>query len=507
LPAPISDADGHLSIEGLRDGLATRTARGGAVTVAAQLVKVALQIGTIAILARLLDPADFGLIAMAAVLLTFLEFFKDLGLSSATVQRERISHDEVSALFWINVGLGVATAIVTALAAPLVAWFYREPKLAPIVLWLSLGFLLSGLTTQHLAILRRRMRFGTLAAIQLSAEAGGMATAVIAAFAGMSYWSLVAQRLVWIGLMAAGAWIACGWRPGRPRRGGEIMRLVGFGGNITLANLINFFAQNLDQILIGWYWGPIPLGLYERAIKLILVPINNINTPLFTVFMPALSRLADDAAAYRRTYLGALEKIAMVTMPASGLLIAIPDTVVRLVFGPNWSGAVPIVGWLGVAMLYLPVGYTSSWLFVSQDRTRDMVRWSIMSSIVLVAAIGAAVPFGAVAVAASFSLSGLFLRMPILLWLMGRRGPVRVGDIGRALVPSMLAAASVAIVAWSTRVAIARADLAPLLELALVGAIAALAAAACYAGFPRSRRAFAELARLRHVLFRSTAPS
>ena len=500
MPASISDADRALSIDGLRDGLAARTARGGAIVVSAQLVKIALQFGTIVVLARLLDPADFGLIAMVAVLLTLLEFFKDLGLSSATVQRAEISHAQVSALFWVNVALGLAAALITALVAPLVAWFYGQERLVAITLWLSVGFVVSGLTTQHLAILRRQMRFGALAAIQVSAEAGGMATAVVAASAGAGYWALVAQRLLWIALMAAGAWIACRWRPAWPRRGGDVMHLIGFGGNITVSNLINFFAQNLDQILIGWYWGPVSLGLYERAIKLILVPINNINTPLFTVFMPVLSRLTGDPDEYRRAYLRALEKIAMVTMPAAGLAIAMPDAVVRLVFGPNWNAAAPILGWLAVAMLYLPAGYTSSWLFISQDRTRDMVRWSLISTAVLVLAFGAALPFGAVAVAASYSLSGLFVRMPILFWLMGRTGPVGSVAIYRALAPSALAAVLVSAVAWGVSETLGRAHLAPFVDLLFAGGVGALAAGACYLFMPSSRRALKDMARLPYIV-------
>jgi O-antigen/teichoic acid export membrane protein len=500
LRAPQAEGDQALRTEHLSADLTARSARGGTVTIAVQFVKTGLQFGTIAILGRLLDPASFGLIAMVATILTFLEFFKDLGLSAATVQRTEINHAQVSALFWINVGLGIVAAAVTAALAPAIAWFYGQPKLTVITLWLSIGFLVSGLTTQHLAILRRQMRFGALAVIQLVAEAGGMAAAVAAAFAGAGYWSLVIQRLVWISLMAAGAWLHCRWRPGLIKRGVEIRGMIGFGGNITASNLVNFLARNLDQVLIGWYWGASPLGLYERATKLTLVPITNINTPLFTVLMPTLSRLVDDPARYRRVYLRTLEKIVMLTMPCAALLIATPEAVVRLLFGPKWLAAAPIVAWLGVAMLYQPATYTSSWLFTSQDRTRDMLRWGLLGSTLTALSFFVALPFGATAVAASFSISGLLVRLPILFWLVGRRGPVRTADIYRTLAPSALAALLVFAATRGIQHLATMELLAPALKLGLSGLLAALVAAGCFFGIPRSRRAIWELGRLHGVL-------
>lgn len=493
-----SEAERELQIEHLQDNLARHSARGGTITIAAQFLKTGMQVVTIAVLGRLLNPETFGLIAMVAAILTFLEFFKDLGLSSATVQRGDITQAQVSAFFWINVALGVAAAIMTALLAPILAWFYGQPSLTAIALWLSLGFVISGLTTQHLAILRRQMRFGALAAIQLLAEGGGMAMAVFSALLGAGYWSLVAQRLAWISLMAVSAWLLCRWRPDRPEKTEGLRHLIGFGGNITASNLINFFARNLDQILIGWYWGANIVGMYERATKLVLVPINNINTPLFAVLMPTLSRLTDDPVRYRQTYLRALEKLVMLTMPAAALLIALPNVIVRLLFGPGWAGATPIVLWLGVTLLYQPASYTSSWLFISQNRTRDMFYWSVIGSALSVLSFILAVSYGAVAVAASFSVTGLVLRTPILFWLMGRKGPVASVDLYRALLPSAITSVLVYVSVMSLQHAPLAAT-APVFNLALSTLLATVVATASFLGIPRSRRALQELGQLRAV--------
>ncbi len=499
------DPEAHLRTDHLQSDVASRSIRGGVVTIAAQLVKVAAQFGVTVILARMLRPEAFGLVAMVAVIAAFLEMFKDFGLSAATVQRDSLTHADVSALFWVNVGLGAVAGLVMVPLAPLLAWFYREPALVGVTLWLAIGFVLSGLSTQHLAVLRRQMRFTALAMILMWSEIVGMAVAVIAAYAGADYWALVVQRLVWALCLVLGAWAFCPWRPGRPTGLGRVRELLRFGGHVTGSNLVGTFVRNLDQVLIGWYWGATPLGLYERAYKLLLVPINNLNAPLFSVAMPALSRLIGQPALYRRAYLKTVEKLNMATMPCAALLIAVPGDVVRVVFGPQWLGATPIVTWLGVAALYHPIGYTCSWLFMTQDRTAEMFRWGLVGSLINAALIVGGLPFGPVGVAASLAVGGLVARMPLLFWAVGRRGPVSAGDLVRSMLPS--AAASVLIVGalvLAVRAGILGGGM-PLRSLGLAVIIAAAIALVCFVSLPPSRRALADLAKLPQVLIRRRA--
>lgn len=486
---PKPDPAEHFRTEHLVGDLAGRSIRGGAVTVGAQVLKIVMQFAVTIVLARLLKPEAFGLVAMVAVVLTFLETFKDLGLSAATVQREAITHREVSTLFWVNAGLGFVAALSMIPLAPLLSWFYGEPELFNITLALGVGFALSGLSTQHLALLRRQMRFSVLASIQMGAEIIGMAAALIAAYEGAGYWALILQRIVWAACMALGGWIFCRWRPGFPGRLSEVRSLLGFGGYVTGSNLASLFVRNMDQVLIGWYWGATPLGLYDRAYKILLLPINNLNAPLFSVAMPALSRLVGEPARYRRTYLGMVEKLSMVTMPCAALLIAAPDLVVRLLFGPQWVAATPIVGWLGLAALYQPVSYTCSWLFMTQDRTAEMFRWGLISSALLAVSIVAGLPFGAEGVAASFAISGIAVRMPALFWAVGREGPVSSLDIVRTMIPSIVASGFVivSIVALRHLPALDGATLGS--ALALVSLVAALVTIGCFASLPQSRRA------------------
>jgi O-antigen/teichoic acid export membrane protein len=185
----------HLSTDHLIDNLKVRTISSGAVTVSAQGVKFFLNLVSVMILARLLTPRDFGLVAMVTTVTSFLRVFKDAGLSTATVQREGITQAQVSNLFWINIGVSVVSSTILALAAPVIAWFYRNPKLIGITLLLSATFILSGSTVQHQALLKRQMRFTALALIEVGSMTVGVIVAVVMALLGCRYWSLVGASL------------------------------------------------------------------------------------------------------------------------------------------------------------------------------------------------------------------------------------------------------------------------------------------------------------------------
>lgn len=491
-----SGADRHLETAHLQGDLIGRSVRGGAVTVFAQALKVVIQFAAIVVLARLLSPDDFGLFAMIAAFLAVLELLKDMGLSMATVQRTDITHRQVSTLFWLNCLFGVVIAVVTAAMAPLFVWFYGEPALMEITPVVALAFLFTGLAAQHLALMRRQMRFTVLAGIQLASEAGGLAAAVLAAWAGFGVWALVVQRIVWAVILAVGGWVACDWRPSRPGPWHEVRSLAAFGGNATGAMVIGALTGNLDKVLIGWYWGVASLGLFERAQKLINQPIQNLNGPLASVALPALSRMTEHPESYHRFYTGLVLRLTMFVAPASAVIIAAAEPVTVLVLGERWIGAAPIIGWLGVSVVAMPVTYSLSWLYMSQDRTPEMLRTGILNGLIGVLALLAGLPFGVVGVAIAYAAAQFFVRGPILFWLAGRRGPVKVIDFYRVLAVPATAAFSGAAAVWAAR------SYTPVDSLPIAAAIAwycvisIVAALAVYAGLPGSRRVLGEVLRL-----------
>jgi PST family polysaccharide transporter len=414
------------------------TVRGGAVTILSHGLKFAAGIVATAILARLLTPQDYGLIGMVAVATNFVSMLKDLGLSYPTVQRAEIDFDQISTLFWVNAGMSTLLVAIMVMIAPFLSWFYGEPRLTMIAVVTAFGFLFGGLAVQHEALLRRQMKFFTLSAIAFVSMVAGYVVGIFLAWYGAGYWSLVFSQLTLLGTSAISVVTLCGWRPGLPRWNSGARSMLTFGGQVTGYSIINYISKNLDNLLIGKFWGAQNLGLFSKAGQLVSLPSEQIDEPLATVAVPVLSRLEDEPERYRRVYLRMLEKVMLLTMPAVTLVIVSSDSVVQLVLGSQWTAASRIVFFLGIAALFQPILNTMGWLFLSQGRSREMLQWSMINAPISIASILCGLPWGPVGVAASYSLTRVLVVNPLVYWLMGRSGPVRTRDLYGHLAPFVL---------------------------------------------------------------------
>lgn len=434
-----SDGSEYFLTDHLRADLGARTARGGAITIFSHTLRFAITIAATSAMARLLKPADYGLIGMVAFFTNFVAMFKDLGLSVATIQKAEISRAQISNLFWLNIGFSVAFTALTIALSPLIAWFYGDPRLIAITAVTASGFVLGGLTVQHEALLRRQMRFFSLVAIVLVSTVVGYVVGIVMAWHGFSYWALVFSQLALLLANAIGVWLVCRWRPGLPKRNSDVRSLVAFGRNFTGFSIINYFSRNLDNLLLGKIWGASELGLYNRAYQLMTLPIEQVNEPITSVAIPALSRIKDEAETYRQAYLRMLEKIAMCTMPAIAFMLATSDWIVQVVLGPQWSATSRIFLLLGITGLFQPIANTTGWLFLTQGRSRHMLHWGFISGPLTIASILFGLPWGAVGVAASYAITRVLLTDPLLFWFVGRTGPVRTRDFYRTIAPFTLA--------------------------------------------------------------------
>ncbi|HKE56203.1 MAG TPA: lipopolysaccharide biosynthesis protein [Pyrinomonadaceae bacterium] len=427
--------DHHLETDHLLPTIEGRTVKGGAVSIVSHGLKFIVTLIATAVMARLLTPEDYGLIGMVAVVTSFASLFKDLGLSHATVQITRLTHGQVSTLFWINVGLSLGIAIVVAALAPFVAWFYEEPRLTGITAVVACGFVLGGLSVEHEALLKRQMRFFALSAANLISMVCGYGVGITLALRGAGYWSLVFAQLALLGSHAVAVWITCGWRPSWPKKNAGVRGMLKFGGHVTGYTTVNYFSGNLDGLLIGRFWGPDHLGFYAKAMQLWSLPVEQINEPIAAMTIPALSRLNDSPQRYREAYIRIMEKVLLLTMPCMAFMIASADWLVHLVLGPQWNFTARVFICLGIAGLLQPLANTADWLLVSQGRVHHMLRWSVISAPITMLSIAAGLPWGAVGVAASFSLGKLLIFYPLLFWYVGRTGPVRTKDFYRLIAP------------------------------------------------------------------------
>ena len=408
--------------------------RGSVITGISQAVKIGLQFLSVIVLARLLVPEDFGLVAAVGPIVAFVALFQNLGLQQAVVQRPVITEQQLNRMFWVMAGVGLACTLIVLLVSPLVAWFYGDPRMRDITIAAGLPLLLGSMAGLPLSLLNRHLRFGQLAMIDIANAFFGFAAAAVGAYCGLGYWSLLLGSGVSAAVSLVVAWQLSRWKPGRPdfRIDRDIMS---FGANLTGFNLANFFARTLDNLLIGKYSGAIELGYYDRAYKLLLFPIQNIIAPLSRVIIPLLSRIQDDKPRFRDLYLQTLWVLAFVTVPGVAALICTSEQVVDILFGPKWQAVTPIFVWLGLAGLVQSVSNTTGWVFICQGKTRTMFRWGVYSSATTIAAFAVGLPWGATGVAAAYAISGYVLRIPVLAVLIQRTGPVSAYDF---LLPQIL---------------------------------------------------------------------
>lgn len=390
-------------------GLGDRAARGSSVTVATQGVRAVLQIAAVVVLARLLDPADFGLVAMVTAVIGIADLVRDFGLSQAAITAKTLSREQQSSLFWVGTGLGAGCTVVALASAPLIAAGYGQPRLTDVVLALAGVFTLSGASTQFRADLARELRFVALGVADVGAQLVGIIVAVVAALAGWGLWALVAQQLsvALVGLVVVAA--ASTFRPVAPHRGGEVRHFFRFGGAVLGTQAITYATKNVDTVALGAIWGASPLGLYTRAYQLLMAPLNQINAPMTRVALPVLTRVAPEPATYAR-YLARAQLVACyLTATVFAVAAALAWPLVEVLFGPRWSGVAPIFAVLAIGGIFRAVAQIAYWIFLSSGRPGAQLKLSLVTGPATVALILAGLPWGAIGVASGHSVAHLLV--------------------------------------------------------------------------------------------------
>jgi PST family polysaccharide transporter len=426
-PAVGLDRERHFRTDHLKQDLGRRSARATAFTAGAQAASLVLRMAATVVLARLLTPEDYGLFGMVTVLVSFISLFNDFGLSMATIQKEDVTHAEASTLFWVNVGVSSALALVLIALSPVVVWFYHEPRLLWLNVVLALSLLPGGLRVQHGAILRRQMRFGVIALVDLTALVVGIAAGIILAWLRRDYWGLVAMH--WGTSVAAciGTWLVCGWIPSLPGRLAAVRSQLHFGTRFTGSQILVFLSKNLDNVMVGKFAGVIQLGLYDRAFRLMLQPMQQIMMPISNVATPTLSRLQSDPARLRKYFCAALSAICYLAMPLTMSLVVLSEEVTLLLLGPNWQEVSRIFRILALAALVEPVSSCAGWLMLSLGHTGRMLRWDIVQCPIVIAAFAIGLPWGAMGVATAYTCA-TFVLVPATCLYYLRDCPVTTRD-------------------------------------------------------------------------------
>ncbi|MCW2238552.1 lipopolysaccharide biosynthesis protein [Azospirillum canadense] len=405
----------------------TRSVHGSGFVLALQMVRLFVRLGSMVIIARLLSPADFGLVAMVLPVVAFASAFQELGLGAATVQKASVTFQQISTLFWINAAASGVLAALLAVGAPYVAAFYGNGQLTDITIAFAGILLVSGLAAQHLALFRRQMRFVALSFIDSAAMVTGVALGLLAAWFGAGFWALVVMNGMEAALRFILLWIVSGWTPGRPGNWRGVAPMVAFGGNMVASTVIFYVVRHLDNILIGKYWGDIALGLYSRAYNLVLLPIANITDPVSGIVIAALSRLQNDPDQYRAYFLRAVCLTASLGMPVAVFCIVEAELVIGIVFGKQWHDAVPIYTALGPVAIAATFNSSTYWVYASLGRAERQLRWAVIASSTFALSFVLGLPYGPIGVGIAYSGAFCLLQLPSLAYCF-RGTPIRLRD-------------------------------------------------------------------------------
>src|SRR5579859_1678963 len=426
------EASKDFSTEHLSADLRGRSVRAGLLNVTSKGTQILIQTAATVMLARLLTPAEFGLVAMVATVTGLAQAFADLGLSEATIQRKEITRDQVTVLFWVNVAIGLGLMLLTMVLSPVIARFYHDTRLTNITLLSSLTFLFGGLRVQPDALLKRQMRFLALGIRDIASYAIAVPIAITMAWRGAGYWALVAMPLAFNFTQMSLSWLMIRWRPGLPRRGARVRSMIAFGGNVAASYFVITMCRSADNVLIGWYSGAGPLGLYSRAYNLLMLPGNQSIVPAGSVTVPALSRIQDNPDRFANYYLRAINLIIWTCAPIFSFLFVAAQPVITLVLGHQWRDAAPIFQLLAISALGQVLLESTIWLFISQGKSRSLLVLLLVVSPLLVISYAIGLPFGIKGVALSGSLALLAL-LPGILHFTFRGTNLTLRRLGRAI--------------------------------------------------------------------------
>lgn len=429
--------------------LGRRAVRGAVVTVGAQGARILIQLTSVVVLSRLLNPEDYGLITMVLAVIGVADVFRDFGLSSAAIQSPTLSRAEQVNLFWINSALGLVLACLAAAGSPLVAFLYAQPLLGPITLALAVNFLLNGMATQYRADLNRRMLFTRLAVADVVAPLLGLVVAVALAANGVGYWALVAQQLTQVGVMLVLVIIGARWLPARWQRGTSVRRFMSFGWKLVGSQLLGYAGNNIDSIMIGLRMGEAPLGLYNRAYQLIMTPLGQIRGPLNSVAIPVLSRIQADEQRFQ-SYVARGQMVMGYSLVAGLFLIAgAADPLVAVALGEKWTPATDLLRLLAIGAGFQTLSYVGYWVYVSRGIVDHLLRYSVVSTVLRIVVVVGCSFFGLLGVAAAMAVLPLML-WPISIWWLSQRASIPVRQLWLGGVRISVFGAVVFAVTWLT---------------------------------------------------------
>ena len=422
------DSNGNFHPIATGDGLRRSAVRGVGVTIAGQAGNFAVMIGSVVILARLLTPADFGIVTMVT---TFSLLFRSFGLNGFTeliMQREELTHSLTSNLFWINLGIGTILTLAFASAGPLLALFYHNSAIAQVTQGMSLTIGIGCLGWIHLGLLQRAMHFRTTATISFVGQLLLVIVTIVLAMAGWHYWALVWGSVTQTVVTAAGAWLMCRWIPSRPGRVTGTGPGLKFAMNVYSHFTFGYLTRNTDNLLVGWRYDARALGFYKKAYDLFVLPETQLLAPMSAVVVSTLSRVSRDREQFQRYFLRAISVLALVGMGIGADFALVGEDLILFLLGPGWQEAGRIFSLFGPGIGVMLLYNTHGWIHLSIGRPERWFRWGLMEFVCTASLFLLTLPWGSSGIAFAWTTSYFLLMFPGF-WYAGKPIGLGIGPV------------------------------------------------------------------------------
>ena len=431
----------HLSAKELNQ----KSVRGGKQTFINQVANFFIHMASTVIVARFLGPEEYGIVAMVTSITLFASLFKDLGLSSVTVQKKSLTTEQHSNLFWVNLIAGTTLGGIVACASPLVAYFYGRPELQIVTLVLSSNFIIKSLGTQHSANLVRRMEFGKRSVADISGNVVSLLSSLAFAYFGYGYWALVYSSLLSNATTTILLFYYSPLKIVRPAKKTGLKEMMKFGINVTGFEILNYFSRNLDNILIGKYIGADALGLYNRAYRLMMFPITNLRNPINAVIFPALSKLQDRDSEYRTYFRNAITLLAALTTPVVALLYIVSSPLINVLLGPDWSQVSTLFSIMAIVAFTQPTASQIGTILLTLGKSKKYLQLGLFNSIITSIGFVIGLNWGAEGIAWSYVITRYAALIPNILFCT-KGSPIGIRDFFDAMaIPSCISITAAAL--------------------------------------------------------------
>jgi PST family polysaccharide transporter len=429
----VADSERYFRTDEVRSDLRHRSVRSGLIAATGNATQIGLQVGSIMVLARVLTPEDFGVIAMVVPIALLSMSIASLGLQAALIHREDLSHTDASLMFWFAAKVNLFGAGAMVALGPLLGLVYRDARVVPVAAIWALSIYVGSLSAIHEALLKRQLHFGAVMWARVCSFVLGTAVAIAAALGGMGYRALLLQIVITDLSRSAMLWSFCRWRPTRPSGQGSQSRTAlrltrSYWAEFSGFRFLTWIGGQLDRVLVGVAGGAAVLGLYDRARKWAWFPFMQPFYALFDVGVATLSRVQQDHERYRSVARQAFLPMLAVPMPVMAFVFVEAQQVVLILFGDQWLDAVPFIRLMSAAAFVGGVGQLTQWLYLSRGNTGRQFRWALVNTPAMVVALTCGSLWGAMGVAWGFTVGTVLLTGPTIAYAL-RGSAVTWGDL------------------------------------------------------------------------------